>query len=407
MAPVTRNRSSRVVSELGTLIFVGLLGTATSTAATAAVHHPVEHTSGQRTAGALAVPLNSLVCVSHQKCVAVGSSGIGALGSSIAATTSDGGSHWATSPRLGGVTVLTALACSTMRICIAVGSNPVGNDQKGVVIRTLDEGHTWTVVPALPKRVGLLSSVSCPTSTFCMAVGQSPDGFGGVGLVSNSSGLRWKQLSLPEGERNLNLVACSTRRNCLAEGNSEAITGVTNSGERLSIIMTRDSGSTWMQRPFPATNFTALGYPSFKGMQCPSPTRCLMVGDATPGDGSPSGLILGSADDGKTWTFESVPPGTTFLNGVSCANATTCVVVGGGIEARGGSDRDILTTGDGGRTWTSRPVPPSAIGLDGVSCPTVHVCVAAGFGLTNTSPSADRSVVAVSSDGGATWTATH
>ena len=319
---------------------------------------------------------------------------------SITTVTSDGGAHWASSRLLVGVAQLNAMACSS-NTCIAVGWNPVGNNEQGVVMRTLDRGRTWRLVPVLPKGVGILSSVSCPTATFCMAVGQSRDGSFGVALVTNSAGERWKSVALPKGERALGLVTCTTRRTCIAQGIMEVITGVLNSGQLPSIITTADSGSTWTQRTPPGWGNSAVpGFPIFKGMACPSPNRCLMVGDATPGDGSPSGVISVSADGGKTWTLATVPPGTTFLNAISCASPTDCVVVGGGIEGRGGADRDILTTTDGGQTWISRPVPTSVIGLSHVSCPTIDTCVAMGGGLT-------KPVVAVTSDGGTTWTATQ
>ena len=350
--------------------------------AASASSSPIQHTSGQLATSALAVHLTSVLCTSQQRCVGVGGSRYETPEGSIAAVSSDGGAHWASSPLLVGVAQLSAMACSS-RTCIAVGWNPVGNDAQGVVIRTLDGGHTWRVVPILPKGVGMLSSVSCPTATFCMAVGESPDGSFGVALVTNNSGQRWKSLALPKGERGLGLVTCTTRRTCIAQGIMETITGVLNSGQSLSIITTADSGSTWTQSSPPEWGSSAVtGFPIFKGMECPSPTRCLMVGDATPGDGSPSGVISLSADGGKTWTIATVPPGTTFLNAISCASPTDCVVVGGGIEARGGTDRDILTTTDGGQTWISRPVPTSVVGLSLVSCPTIDRCVAMGGGLT-------------------------
>ena len=90
----------------------------------------------------------------------------------------------------------------------------------------------------------MLNSVSYPTATFCMAVGVSPDGSTGVAIVTSSSGQRWKRLSLPKDERGLALVTCATPHNCIAQGTREAISGVFNSGERLSIVTTSDSGTT-------------------------------------------------------------------------------------------------------------------------------------------------------------------
>ena len=401
------------MSGLSTLVLAGLLlsspATATAaTAATAGADRRVERASGELTPSALAAPLNAVLCTSGQRCTAVGGPGFGNIGGggSIAATTSDGGAHWARTPLLVRAAWLRALACSTTRTCIAVGGNPAGNDVKGVAISTLDAGRSWRVMPALPEGVGVLNSVSCPTTSFCMAVGVSSDGSTGVALVTSSSGQRWKRLSLPKDERGLALVTCTTSHSCIAQGTREAVSGVFDSGERLSIVTTSDSGTTWKQSAPPEVDLTTGGFPILKGVACPSSTRCFLVGDATPGDGSPSGSIYASADGGRTWTSEPVPPGTTILNGISCAKARECAVVGGGIEPRGGTDRDILTTGDGGQTWVSRPVPPTVVSLAGVSCPTVKICVSVGSGLTTTTPYVDQHVVAMTSDGGTTWTAT-
>ncbi len=414
-------RTHRKLSGLSPLVLAGLLITptaaataaiaagapSTTDAATAGADQHVERTSGELTPSALAAPLIAVLCTSEERCMAVGGPGYGTVGGggSIAATTSDGGAHWARTPLLVRAAWLKALACSTSRTCIAVGGNPAGNDVKGVAISSLDAGRSWRVMPALPKGVGVLNSVSCPTASFCMAVGVSPDGSTGVALVTSSSGQRWKRLSLPKDERGLALVNCTTSHSCIAQGTREAVSGVFDSGERLSIVTTSDGGTTWTQRAPPAVDLTTEGFPNLKGVACPSSTRCFLVGDATPGDGSPSGLVYASADGGRTWTSEPVPPGTTILNGISCANARECAVVGGGIEPRGGTDRDILTTTDSGQTWVSRPVPPTVVGLVGASCPTVKICVSAGYGLTTTTPYVDQPVVATTSDGGTTWTA--
>jgi hypothetical protein len=379
--------------------------------ASAASLTSTERTSGQRAPNALAGPLNSVQCLSPHKCVAVGS--LGNSQGSIAVNTSDGGAHWASTPVLDGADVLSATACSNASTCIAVGWNIVVNPgrngapstsvTKGVAIRTSDGAHTWSVLPGLPKDVGRLSGVSCPTVTFCMAVGATPDAGAGVALVSSSAGRQWKRVSLPRGELGLGVVACTSRRTCTAAGSKQAIIGGPTSGERLSIITTVDGGSTWRQSSPPKWNYQVLGFPNFKGMACPSPTRCLMVGDETPGDGTPAGKIMSSADRGRTWTLATVPSSTTALNAISCATPADCVVVGGGIGPRGGTLFDILTTSDGGHTWITRSVPSPVLGLSSVSCATVDVCMATGFGLPN--PSEEQSAVAVTTDGGAMWTA--
>jgi photosystem II stability/assembly factor-like uncharacterized protein len=363
---------------------------------------PVEAVSGQSTNGALASSLETITCTSEQICVGAPGQDDSAPGGALVALSTDGAAHWATTPPLAGVTQLNAMACTTSTSCIAVGWNAVGNDQAGVVLQTFDGGHTWRINPALPKGVGILHSVSCPTPTYCMVVGSSTDGTFGVALSTSTMGSQWSSLSLPQSQRALSLVTCTTPGDCIVEGIREATLGDLSSGEQLSILTTADGGSTWTQSASLVGG--PIGAANFKGLACSTPMRCFLVGDATPGDGSPTGMIFASSDDGNTWASEPVPQDTTFLNAIACTSATECVVVGGGIEARGGSDRDILTTSDGGQTWLSRPVPAAVTQLAAVSCPTASACVATGFGPSS-SISGIQPVSAATSDDGAYWVA--
>jgi photosystem II stability/assembly factor-like uncharacterized protein len=367
-----------------------------------------QRTTGPVAPSALVAPLVSVRCSTSQKCVAIGSGshvtdciGGGCSGSisyAVGARTSDGGAHWSSTPVLRGVGTLNAMTCATARTCIAVGDNLLGNTYQGVAIRTGDGGRTWMLLPGLPRRVGVLSSVSCPTSTFCMAVGASRDGASGVALTT-TTGRDWRIVPLPKSEKSLGLVTCTSRRHCIVVGGGQ-------SGFSGTILTTADGGSTWRQSPF-ATGTGPVGIPHSSAIACPIPTRCFIVGDATPGDGSPSGYILTSATGGQSWTYERLPSGTTSLNAISCATSNDCVVVGGGFEARRGLDRRILTTTDGGQTWISRPVPKTFGGLNSVSCATTTVCVASGFVLTSASASKVQPSVFVTTDGGMTWTELH
>jgi hypothetical protein len=284
-----------------------------------------------------------------------------------------------------------------------VGGNPQGNVERGAVLRTLDGGRVWSLAATLPKGVGRLVGISCPTKTFCMAVGVGTAVTRAIAVISNDAGRTWSTVAVPKGEEELNLVACTTRQSCIAEGEVEAAIGDPSGGSRLSIITTVNGGATWKQRSITSSTAAPLGVPYFSGLTCATATHCLLVGDATPPDGSPSGMVASSTDRGVSWTFQAVPPGTTVLNAISCASATKCAVAGGGIEARGGIDRDLLATNNGGRTWTSRTVPSSAVALDGLSCPSATSCIAVGFTLSATDPSAEPPAVITSSDGGATW----
>jgi hypothetical protein len=79
----------------------------------------------------------------------------------------------------------------------------------------------------------------------------------------------------------------------------------------------------------------------------------LLVGAATPPDGSPSGMIASSTDRGASWTFQAVPPGTTMLNAISCGSATQCAVAagasGGGVASTVTFSRRVTTDRSGPR----------------------------------------------------------
>jgi photosystem II stability/assembly factor-like uncharacterized protein len=294
------------------------------------------------------------------------------------------------------------MACATPSSCLAVGYNLVGANTVGVAVNTVDGGHSWKTVSGLPRNVTELKSISCPTSTRCMVVGLSTDQDRGIALVTDASGSKWRSLSLPDGESIPSLVACTSNDACAIEGTKEAVVGNPGSGESLSILNTANGGASWV--PGALSAGTGPAWPLYRAIACPTPARCLLVGDASPPDGSPSGVTMVSLDAGASWTEVRPPAGTTFLNAISCPTAVSCVVVGGGIGPRGGSSQAILGTSNGGQSWISRTVPTPVTGLSAVSCPTPLACVAVGFGPSSTSVSGIKPVVTVTDDGGASWT---
>ena len=364
---------------------------------------PGQRVTGSFSSASLGMPLVAVVCSTSRQCVAIGTPTYGSSLGPIAVQTADGGANWASTSNLSGIKNLYALTCASARTCVAVGGNPQGNGERGAVLRTLNGGGSWSLAPALPRGVGRLVGISCPTKSFCMAVGVTTAIGGASAVTSNNAGKSWSTVAVPRGEEQLNLVTCTTRRSCIAEGEVDATIGDPSGGSRLSIITTTNGGSTWTQSSIATDTAAPLSIPYFGGLTCASATHCFLVGDATPPDGSPSGVILSSADSGASWTNQAVPPGTTMLNAISCGSATQCAVAGGGIGARGGTSRELLTTSDGGQLWTSRTVPSSAVGLEGVSCPSTTSCTAVGFDLSATDPSAEPAAVVVSSDGGTTW----
>jgi photosystem II stability/assembly factor-like uncharacterized protein len=379
--------------------FVGLV--ATNGVAEAAA--PTYRASGAVPPASLGMPLKSVVCSTPRNCVSIGTPINGSTLDPIAVRTTDGGAHWASTRRLRGIKDLDALACGSTQSCLVVGANPQGNDERGASIRTDDGGQKWSVDPALPRAVGELVGLSCPSKTFCMAVGRTASDATAVALTTNNTGRTWSIVAVPKGQEDLDLVSCTTRHFCVAEGDKEAILGDPSGGSRLNIITTSDGGSTWNQRTLLSYHNAPAGIPYFSGLTCVAPATCVLVGVSTVPDGSGSGMIALSTDRGTSWNFQAVPPGTIGLSAVSCGSATRCVVAGGGFGSRGGSIQELLSTNDAGHTWISRTVPPTALGLDGVSCPSATSCVAVGYDYSDSDPTAEPAAVVTSVDGGIIW----
>jgi photosystem II stability/assembly factor-like uncharacterized protein len=400
-------RPRRRLSTISLLATTGLLLTLPCSAVGGASGFSAQHISGTVHSRALIAPLNSLMCMSAKSCVAVGArvttnhggslSNSGQPDGGFAATTSDGGAQWASTPRLVGVKSLDAMACTTARTCIAVGGNPVSKKyiiNKGAVTRTRDGGHTWRVLATLPKKVGELTSISCPVPHFCMAVGSSEAiNAQAVALVTRSAGQHWTRLRLPHVS--LTHVTCTARLHCVAEGFSDG----------LSIIVTSDGGTTWTTAQLPTGNYPGgvIGVPIFGGLACPSRTRCLLVGGIESQRGVFSGLIMASVDGGESWSYTPLPTGVALMNAISCPTAMRCVAVGSDFSPAGLSF--ILTTTDGGQHWVGRRAPNVVTDLESVSCLSTKTCIATGFKLTTSAPVNGRPATVATSDGGMTWKA--
>ena len=168
-------------------------------------------------------------------------------------------------------------------------------------------------------------------------------------------------------------------------------------GRSMAVLLTDDGGATW-RRVDPSTLPEAQ--PS-EGSFAASGT-CVETGEkgrawivmSTP----TRARLLRTSDYGRTWALETLPITTHEGSGpqsVIFRDAMHGMVLGGGYASKA-SDTLIAVTSDGGETWTPRPAPPFKVGtwggtwVPGAQRPTV---VAVG-----------PSGAAVSSDEGRTWT---
>jgi photosystem II stability/assembly factor-like uncharacterized protein len=208
-----------------------------------------------------------------------------------------------------------------------------------------------------------LTGVSCPQSptgnNHCFAVGNT------TVIATTDAGSTWSQVA--SSQNGLQGISCPTSTQCITVG--------------IATIMRYD-GSSWSTVLSPGNQLNSVS--------CPTTSFCMTVG--TNG-------VLKSIDGGQTWTSQGLPSGNS-LNGVSCVTSQQCVAVG---------NDDIERTVNGGATWTSESIPSNIpgvshgdlIGLTAVSCADLSHCVTVGY-----DPTASRTVLLSSTDGGTSWAGT-
>jgi len=154
------------------------------------------------------------------------------------------------------------------------------------------------------------------------------------------------------------------------------------------LLRSADSGKTWTAVSLPAHGTEVLG------VTCRAP-ECLATGiaDPSPGAFSNSAAMMRSTDTGATWSQVPVPHTVAGLGAVTCATETLCVAVGS----------TILVSTNGGRTWNHRAVAGGIVGLRAVACPSARTCVAVGQNLAGISDPNAPGESALSVDGGETW----
>src|ERR1017187_314861 len=109
---------------------------------------------------------------------------------------------------------------------------------------------------------------------------------------------------------------------------------------------TANSGSTWTTQTVPS------GTSYLNAIACPSTTTCYAVGENNSNSGA---IILATTNSGSTWTTQTVPSGTNYLKAIACPSTTTCYAVGEDSSGSGGAI--ILATINSGSTWSAQTVP--------------------------------------------------
>ncbi len=286
--------------------------------------------------GAVTAQLLAVSCAAANSCWAVGQYDTPVSTKALAERWD--GTKWtivpSPNPPAASVTGLSDVRCTTGGVCFAVGDWFAGSPDSSAESTLVErwDGTKWTIVPS-PNRSFAndsgLSGVACWSASGCLAVGHYTTDIVTATLVEQWNGTAWSVVSSPNAsDRNneLSAIACTSASQCFAVGTGHGTLAERWNGSGWSILTT----------PNPAGANGA----AFTSVSCPSPSRCVAVGDSFK---SAEPVRLVETWNGARWsiTRTPVPPGTirSALNGVSCATTTSCFAVG---EYRLGPSRRLL-----------------------------------------------------------------
>jgi len=239
------------------------------------------------------VTYRGISCPASEICFAVGDNG-------MVMSTNDGGSSW----RLESVISkhLNAVDCLDQNNCFVVGD-------ESELAWTTDGGQNWTSF-----RIGNtpLYSVAYPSSGVRYSVG--------LGRVASAIGMSLNTINT--GHMIHNGISCSSSNRCLMVGNylyPESENGLIHAINNNSVDI---------------NNFTDLGTKDrLNDISCPDLVNCFIAGAGAGKNGYGSGnrgSIFVSNDDGSTWQTEEIPVTTKNLNSIDCPTAQVCYTVGEG-----------------------------------------------------------------------------
>jgi photosystem II stability/assembly factor-like uncharacterized protein len=171
--------------------------------------------------------------------------------------------------------------------------------------------------------------------------------------------------------------------------------GLSGSGSAGIVLTTRDAGSSWRAVAIPAEAAVITG------VECSGAADCTVI--ATDGT---TFWSAHSNDFGHTWQRGgNLPAGLQDAGSLTCITGGSCLVTGITPATAGHAQGAIVISSDSGATWTASNVPAQTGLLQTAVCVTATSCVAAG--TTSTTVSAvvpAQGELLMSQDGGQTWT---
>jgi hypothetical protein len=300
------------------------------------------------------------------------------------------------------------LTCPTTRTCYVEGDNASSSsgpaDMDSFYVSS-DGGATWSVLP-LPGGISFTSALSCGSAVGC-AAGALYNGQP-VFITTANGGHSWTLDPLPAGDGQIFKLSCPSAADCegLASATGKPIEpGIAGLMASVRVVGTTDGGA----------HFTAVRFESGHSLQdisCPTTSYCVAVGvydESVLSRSAPiNGFVMISRDGGASWRLGTLPAGLSPgpFPQVSCLNTTQCWMIGYVHDV---AYSVMASSSDGGATWTEHSLPATIPQpqLFSFACPTAATCYAAGqdsvpqqIGSTYNAGSA---VVAVTQDGGRTW----
>jgi hypothetical protein len=288
-------------------------------------------------------PLSNVACSSTGRCAFVVA---GPGGNPMFVSTADAGRTWASRPGPAGLSFayqLTSgpsgtgpsigvvdLSCPSASTCTLVASGPGGH---GAFVTT-DGGRAWTVTstPSAPYQV------QCFPDARCISTGVTAGFYlGGPAELrasfSTDNGLSWSAARVPSVTGGLAFLSCRSSEVCMAMSLTLGV------GTGLSVVASDNGGESW-------ATVEAQGLPArkvFAGLACPTALECWLSGggpgfigdlvgarDGAPpadmgaGAGLTAGVMLLSANGGRTWQSTGLPKGIAGVGPLSCPGPSTC-----------------------------------------------------------------------------------
>ena len=310
--------------------------------------------------------LTDVTCPDTQRCYAVNGSGELFL-------SNDGGTSWTRSLA---VASLARLSCPSPSTCYGV-TRAYANSPLRVLV-TRDDGVTWTAL-SVPTITNDLAAFTCPSEIACRGTGED------LVLRTDDGGAHWAASDPSVNNDRFTGFACPTATDCIA-----VTRGSTD------VWLSSDGGATWHPYMIFLSNVGGL-----TDVDCPSPSRCVLVGIGPPAVGGGVGAAATINLAGGLVAGSAVAAGANGLDIVRC-RSSHCVAFGRDLVGSATGRSRTMISNDSGATFAAPPVPV-APSVSAIACPTVDRCIAVGQdGVAVASGMTGGSAVRTD-DGGSTW----